>query len=375
MNSNKNNTTPEVSIDEALELFIAITYPQGIPEDVDKNKLFSTLKTQIAQDRPEWAAKSNDTNKKTASPASSGNYKEIKEAIIAKSNESDVPEDPEDRYLYERKQKALENLEAKKAEEKESTYKEELRKRIIEKNRSENVDEDFLNKTLKIKLELQKKLVSLQNPSALAHDKRDIDKPVFSESKNKTHDVSFTDSDIESPILFDSELSGEFLIDDEIDNTKASISSIKNIENLSRTDRINAMQEFNNARRSSMQTKESVLRPRMSARLDAEEDERFSMGIDEKNEIEKSNSHQSEDTFLSYIHKSRKRKSGDLENRLESVSDERGKSSRYKERSITMNIEQDVRRSIDDMSMEGKKSRSEKLDMSDTDQSNRLTLE
>lgn len=388
MDRNKNNETPEVSIDEALELFIAITYPQGIPEDVDRDELFRTLKAKIAQDRPEWAAKNNDTNKKTAPPSATGNYSEIKEAIIAKSNEPEVPEDPEERYLYERKQKALKNLAAKKSEEKENAHREALRKKIIEKNRSKIVDEDFLNKTLQIKLELQKKLASIQKEPALHTEEKKIDKPEFSEAQNKASEVSFSDNDIKPSTSLISEFSNELPFDDGLNNKENSIGFIKDIEKLDRSERIKAMQEFNKARRTSMKTKEAVLRPRFSSRLNSEEDDRFSMGLDGKNETEKLERPKSEDNFLKYLIERRRKKSGDMESKLESAekkeknlfgstaADEKRKTSRHKDRSMMMDMGRQRAKAINDMSMEGRKRQSGKLDiMSQAMRSSSLVLE
>jgi len=372
------NETPEIPIDEALELFVAVAYPQGIPEDVDKEELFRTLREKIAKDRPDWAEKSNDTTKNEAPPSPTGNYKEIKEAIISKSNESEVPEDPEERYLYERKQKVLKNMEAKKAEEEENANKEALRKKIIEKNKDEKVDEDFLNKTLRIKEELQKKLALLQSPVAFDPDKKEQNKPEFSETDIPLPDNSFSIDNKELPIAPQAEFSNGLPLEQELEPKANEVGFIKSIENLDRDERVKAMVEYNKTRRATMQTKESVLSSDQVA------DDRFSMGVDEKQEVKKINK---SEEFLSYLIERRKRKPSDMENELKpekakeenmSISttmDKKDEPYGFSNLVQKTNEESVIKKITDDMSMDGTKQRSGKLNVDYFNQSSELILE
>ncbi|MES1241368.1 MAG: hypothetical protein ABUT39_07100 [Acidobacteriota bacterium] len=49
---------PAVPVDEALELFLALAFPNGLPEGIDRAALVEQMRTRIAGDRPEWAAAS-----------------------------------------------------------------------------------------------------------------------------------------------------------------------------------------------------------------------------------------------------------------------------------------------------------------------------
>jgi len=379
MYSNNHKETPEVSIDQALELFIAITYPQGIPENIDKEELFRTLKAKIAKDRPEWAAKNAETENKQETPPPQGNYNEIKAAIISKSNQPDVPEDSEERYLYERKQKALVNLEAKKTEEAENAYSEELRKQIIEKNKGGEVDEDFLRKTVKIKLELQKKLGLLQSPVGFQDDKKNTSKPQFSSTENKAGKISFTESRKETQTSLDAEFSNELPLEDGMEIKTGGLDFIKSIEKLDRNDRIDAMREFNKSRRALMQTKEAVLMPRSLSDKKVGEDDRFSMGIEEKKEVKKPDQEQS---FLDYLIERRSKKSSGLDNTMGdgkkpfgvAVNEDNDSSLSMNSRSFGTGSNRPGAVATDDMSLE-RTNRSAGLTMDNPNKLKKLTLE
>lgn len=51
-------SVPAVPVDEALELFLALAFPDGLPEGIDRAALVEQMRARIAGDRPEWAAAS-----------------------------------------------------------------------------------------------------------------------------------------------------------------------------------------------------------------------------------------------------------------------------------------------------------------------------
>jgi len=99
---------PAVSVDEALELFLALTFPNGLPEGIDREGLVEQMRARIAGDRPQWAAAGQDAAPPAAAdPAAS--YSEVKAAAARKALEPDLPSDPQERYLEERRREAEEH--------------------------------------------------------------------------------------------------------------------------------------------------------------------------------------------------------------------------------------------------------------------------
>ena len=128
---------PDVSIDEALNLFFALTYPKGPPEGIDREALLETLRAKIAADRPEWAATQEERSQRNgASPAPAAepgaeSYSQLKAKLGEQARREEIPEDSEERFFYHRHQEARENRERQRAEAREEQVREDLRKRLI----------------------------------------------------------------------------------------------------------------------------------------------------------------------------------------------------------------------------------------------------
>lgn len=130
--------TPAVSIDEALELFLLVSFPQGLPEGVDREELLQRLRAQVAADRPEWAAASEASAPPPADPpapppaaAAPGAYAALKDEIVRKAQLPDIPSDPEERYFHERAEEARRNREQRAEERLEAEAKQALIKELI----------------------------------------------------------------------------------------------------------------------------------------------------------------------------------------------------------------------------------------------------
>ena len=288
----KKEKSPDVSIDEALEMFLALTYPQGVPDDVDKEKLFALLRSKISQDRPDWAEKSEAAKPAPKTVTEGENYSKIKQAIIDQSNQPEIPQDPEERYLYERKQEALANLERKKEEEQEAADQAALRQKLIEQNK-EHQDKELLNKAQQVKLELQKRL----NLSGA------LSAPGFSDEGGS----SALDELNTAPLQLDDDQ-----LDVDFDNDSGELSGApknrelemyKSIAKLDRDDRIKAMRAFNDSRRKMIGDKKSVLKPRDS--FNTKGDERFSMDVNLSLDLNDDPGRR----FLDYLQEKRSRKS------------------------------------------------------------------
>ncbi len=153
--------TPQVTVDEALELFLAITYPNGIPDDIDKEKLFKKMKEKIAQDRPVWAEASKEKEQKQEKAKSNAQANLFEKH----SGIDEPPTDPDELYLWERRKKANEASQKKKEEQRENEIREHLRQELIQKNKE--CDDTVLEKAFKIRQEIEarvKKNLGIQFP-------------------------------------------------------------------------------------------------------------------------------------------------------------------------------------------------------------------
>lgn len=150
---------PSVSIEEALKLYLSIAVPGGLPEDIDPEVLLANLKTYIAQDRPDWNDKFIDEELLTPQSIKTS-YSKIKQEIIQKALKPDIPTDPEELYLYQRRQEALQNRLDKNAEEKAGKKQEALveRLRLKKKENQEKAEKKKEAQIALLKNELKKKL-------------------------------------------------------------------------------------------------------------------------------------------------------------------------------------------------------------------------
>jgi hypothetical protein len=169
MNNGKGKV-PDVSIDEALRMFMTIVSPQTLPEDGSQSELFNVLKNKIARDRPAWARACDSTGE--AEPGSAGeqaeSYAELKRRIALAAVREPVPEDPEERYLYNRRKEARENRLKKEAEEAEASRSKNLTDRLLQRKKSSAKEErarfDLLKKAL------SKRLLKTAGPEFTAAD-------------------------------------------------------------------------------------------------------------------------------------------------------------------------------------------------------------
>ena len=174
----KDNKVPEISIDEALELYISIAFPQGLPEGEQGQEILRVLKKKIAQDRPEWAKASGLADEEALVDDDPRNYAEIKKKAIEEARKEDLPEDSEERYLYLRRQEAIENSQRRKEEQRESQKEESIRKKVIKKKNTD--DQELHRRASLIKKVLLEKARQKMAPQL---ESKKI-KPQFSEERD-----------------------------------------------------------------------------------------------------------------------------------------------------------------------------------------------
>lgn len=168
----------DISLDDTLQLYLTMLYPQGLPEGVDKEHLFSLIRKKIAQDRPEllktFRQDDNHLRAHTYAPSTPAkqSYSQIKVAIIQKALEEDIPSDPDERYLYERRRQARRNREQQQAEKREEAAREELRKSAL-KRKKQTMDLVTLERALDIRSRLEKqfnKFLQIQKDRSISDD-------------------------------------------------------------------------------------------------------------------------------------------------------------------------------------------------------------
>ncbi len=140
---------PNISIEEALRLYLSLIYPKGLPTGVDIDQLRALLVKKIAKDRPDW---DNKFRRKEESKIinTEKSYSQLKQELIQKSRESEVPSDPDEKFFYFRAQEALRNRIMRKEEEKENKKKNELIQRLINSKKGK-IYKPSLEKILEIK--------------------------------------------------------------------------------------------------------------------------------------------------------------------------------------------------------------------------------
>jgi hypothetical protein len=286
MESKSNQKTPDISIDDALDLFLAVTYPNGIPEGVDKEQLMKALKQKIAKDRPEWAKAGGDSSRASQTGDSNPqSYSQVKEEITQKAQQEEIPEDPEERYLYERRKEARRNREQKKAEEKEDKIREDLRKRLTAQKKG--TDDQTLEKALQIRQVLEQRVHQvLQNQPPSTEEKpsnlnlsiqpANITIPGFTSLKNLP---TAAPMDNLAPGLptWESRTGKE--------GAREFLNSIKDLDP---DEKVRSFREFNRARRSKLKSREELLSSRRPKRSGS--DERMAMTMDRKENKEKDES-------------------------------------------------------------------------------------
>lgn len=272
MMNRKQNQTPGMSIDQALELFLALTYPNGIPDGVDKEKLMDALRQKIARDRPQWAQAHHGDSPASQSGPEPQNYAKVKEKIIQKARLEEIPGDPEERYLYNRHKEAAQNRENKKEEKREHQIRENLRKRLLD-NKKE-ADKETLENALRIRKLLEQRLNrSLQNrtgnevqpsnrekttlnmnrPLAVPPPEPSVPKSVQSPRLPRFQNLPSVPP-VPAPFGF-TPTQGK-------NGKEAAREFYNRIKDLSTPDKVRGLREFNLARRSNLKTRDQLLSSR-----------------------------------------------------------------------------------------------------------------
>lgn len=240
-----NRKIPGISIDQALNLFLAVTYPNGIPEGVDQEQLMKILREKIAKDRPEWAgADARDPAPSTADPKDKS-YSGVKEEIARQAQQEQVPQDPEERYFYERRQQARQNQLQKEEDNREQQIREDLRQRLV--TQKKQAARETLDKAVRIRQALEQRL-----------------KKVLLLQGENNHSLTMNPPGAGSPRpLQHSEPNDRHIEKQDISQPQISTSGKKfweNLKNLEPKEQVETLRRFNRDRRQKLKTREEVLK-------------------------------------------------------------------------------------------------------------------
>jgi hypothetical protein len=257
MESKSKQKTPDISIDDALNLFLAVTYPNGIPEGVDKEQLMEALRQKISKDRPQWAKADEERTPPSSSSPPGQSYSQVKEEIICKAQQEEVPRDPEERYLYERRKEARQNREQKKAEEKEDKIQEDMRKRLIAQKKGTH--DQTLERALQIRQVLEQRV----------HQVLQI-QPHSTNEKPSNININMQPANIAVTGL--TPLKNQPTPAIPVDNLAPALESktgkqgarefLNSIKDLDPDEKVRSFQEFNRVRRSKLKSREELLSSR-----------------------------------------------------------------------------------------------------------------
>jgi len=174
-NGHTDKKNPNMSIDDALILYLSMIYPNGIPDGVDQNKILQLLREKIAKEHPEWDKK---YPKKRTDESSvlvgEKSYLQIKQEIIKKSQESEVPSDSDERYFYQRDLETTQNRIMRKEKKKEERKNEELIQKLIERKKGK-INQFLLEKILKFRDSIKPKLQNIHQPTKISSTTTDIE--------------------------------------------------------------------------------------------------------------------------------------------------------------------------------------------------------
>lgn len=155
---NTKRKTPNIPIDEAIKLYLSMIYPNGVPDGLEEEKLFQKLREKIAKDRPNWDQKfPKILSEESKELVCEKTYSQIKQEIMQKSRESEIPSDPDEYYFYQRDQEAIYNRKMKKEEKKEEKKTKELIRKLIDSKKGK-IKEAVLEKILKFREIIKSKL-------------------------------------------------------------------------------------------------------------------------------------------------------------------------------------------------------------------------
>ncbi|MBC6400866.1 MAG: hypothetical protein GDA37_07640 [Ekhidna sp.] len=269
MKQKEHHKVPEISIDEALKLYLSVAFPQGLPEGEEGERILKAIKEKIASERPDWAKASGWQNEADEEPR---NYAEVKQAAIEEAAKEDIPEDPEERCLHLRRQEALENSRLKREKATETDRQAAFRKEVISKKNED--DRELVKRAALIKKVLlarvrQKKMT----PEPSTNQVKPSEDPTFSkprvkpskESTTSHQQVSFSRSaSVGMTDNFSSQLDPININDYERKDQKTDQKPdardwFKDFKSLSMEDRLKSIQEFNQRKREMLKTKEELM--------------------------------------------------------------------------------------------------------------------
>jgi hypothetical protein len=260
LTDNNNHNVPGVSIDEALELYFSIAL-NGVKDEDAKAKLLAALREKVAKDRPEWAQSYANENNPAAESAT--RYSEIKAQIVEKANAEEIPQDPEEKYLYLRRKEARENALRKKELEEAQLKEEALREALIQQKQTQE-DEVLQRAALIKKIILEKAkqkmspqfgaAASLSNFSAQA-ETRQQNVIAFSETAKSPEQKT------DEGVFNSNALTNEKRLNEGKPNATE---WFKDFKSLSMDDRINSIREYNIKKRGMLQTRQELMWDRQS---------------------------------------------------------------------------------------------------------------
>lgn len=275
---------PEVSIDEALELYLSIACPNGLPEGAEKDRILDMMREKISKDRPEWAEASKTTEQEEIKEKEN-RYSAIKANVIKKAAESEIPEDPEERYLYNRKLEAKENSRQKRAEEKSDSREKKLRNKVIQDKKEQ--DDEVVKRAALIKKVILDRAASRMAPSYEKTGALNNEKPSFTEAKNRVEAINFSgDVGLEEGISFND--TGYRTETPERQKTTStdennSVDTKKwfsDFKSLSMDERLESVKAYNKQRRSLLKTREELM---WTNRSEIDKSNSFSLEDNERN--------------------------------------------------------------------------------------------
>lgn len=298
MEGKDNQKAPDISIDEALNLFLAVTYPNGIPEGMDKEQLMKALRQKIAKDRPGWAKTDEErtcASRDAGSPPDCRSYSQLKDEIARKAQQEDIPEDPEERYLYERRKEARQNREQKRAEEQEHQIREDLRKRLTAQKKEE--DQETLEKAVLIREALEKRLrqtmktpqtqsPAKQGKKPLSSNMQPLNMAGLTPFKNKPTPQAETANmkppsradltplknkptpQTETPNMQPPNMAPAAPVWESKTGKEGAREFFNSIKDLEPDEKVRSFQEFNRARRSNLKNRDELLSSRRPSRSD-----------------------------------------------------------------------------------------------------------
>ncbi|MEO9484721.1 MAG: hypothetical protein ABJG47_14780 [Ekhidna sp.] len=257
---------PEISIDEALQLYISMAFPQGLPEGEEGEQILKTIKAKIASERPEWA-KASGWQSETEDPKG---YSGIKQKAIEEAAEEDLPEDPEERYLYLRRQEARENSSQKRDEQREEQEKSNFRKELIENKTAE--DEAILQRAALIKKTLlerarKKVMPEMGKPEMSPSKKQSAERPQIQTKEDAGihhQQVDITKNVVRQKEKFQHQLDSPKNQLDEVDVHESARKPdakawFKDFKSLSVEDRMKSIKSYNDKKREMLDCKEDLM--------------------------------------------------------------------------------------------------------------------